>query len=644
MKIRLAEPGAPRAWAIVAAIAAGLPQLFFPLMLPSGYPMAYPVLLAAVLGGFALLVFLLRIEVTTWWGLLIEQICLAGVAAFVIHLPMYERSYAAAMAIVYTMGIFLTLQLLAFAALGNGKIFGAILLTVCLVYGIVNYEVFMFTENMISLGQILSVRTGMNVMSSYHFIFGPYIISAVILYACGMAALFRIRDTNLGRLPVRGATLACAVVAAVLPLRGYRTLKVANWKSGAMYKGVGIPLELLLEYRSYKIEPPEGYSTETVAELAAYAPDAGEDAGAGETVRPNVIVVMLEAFSDLSVLGDFDVSEDPLAYTRSMADESIHGAYLASTFAGGTSRTEWEFLTGNSMFYVPLDSIPFKQYVSGEQNSIAKVFRNAGYHTVGMHNFDGNGWDRYRVYPLMGFDDVYFEDDLEWDGRVRKYISDSAFVHQVIRLFEANDTGKPLFLFGVTMQNHGNYDDPDFEADVHVLGLKADCAVEDQYLSLVKRSDDAIRELIEYFRGVDAPVEIVFFGDHQPRMSDAFYKEIGVEQVGQKYIVPYVIWKNYDSTAEETGLTSANLLSVRALRESGLPLPAWYGFLDALSQKIPAICGLGYQYQDAFYDRDAVADDVSGALLNAYGRYQYANVFDKDADPALYQGAAAQGD
>ena len=637
MKISLVERGRPRRLAWLIALAAALPQLFFPLVLPAHYPAIYPVLLAVVLGAFAWLVFALRIEVNRWWGMLAEQLCVAGVAAVLIHMPMYQVSYASLMALVNTAAIFLVLQLALFAIVGNGKVFGAILFTVCLVYGIVNYEVFMFTGNMISIGEILSVRTGMNVMGNYHFIPGPFIISAVILYACAMAALLRIKNTGLGRLKVRAAALLCAAVAALLPIRGYRTMKLKTWKSDALYKGIGIPLELLLELRDARISAPEGYSPSATEQLLASCAQ-NEAAAAGE--RSNVIVIMLEAFSDLSVLGDFDVSEDPLAYTRSLADESIHGSYLASTFAGGTSRTEWEFLTGNSMYWMPKASIPFKQYVSGAQNSIVRVFKNAGYHTIGMHCFDGNGWDRYKVYPLMGFDDIYFEDDLQWDGRVRKYISDSAFVHQVISLFEQNDTGKPLFLFGVTMQNHGNYEYPDFQADVHVQGLRAQCAVEDQYLSLMKRSDEAVRELIEYFRGVDEPVEIVLFGDHQPKMSDEFYQEIGVDEIGKKYVVPWLIWRNHGAASEAVELTSANYLTWRATRESGVGMPAYYAFLERLCETVPAICALGYQYEGGFYGRGEMADGKVEALLNEYACCQYANLFDDSVDPALFQGAA----
>lgn len=637
MKIKLVDRGWPRRLAWIIALVAALPQLFFPLVLPADYPAVYPVLLAVAMGVFALLVFLLDIEIDKWWGMIAEQVCIALVAAVIIHLPMFDRSYASPWAILNSALIFLTLQMVFFMLFGNCKPFGAVLLTVCFVYGVINYEVFQFTENMISLGQILSVQTAVNVVGNYRFVMGPYVLSSAIMYACAMAALFRIRNVRLGKLLVRGVALVCAVLAAIMPAMAYQKRGVKIWKSNAMYNGIGIPLELLLEYRTSRNMMPQGYTPEAAAKLAEYTDEAPDD---GEGARPHVIALMLEAFSDLTVLGDFEISEDPLAYTRSLGDESIHGYYMASTYAGGTSRTEWEFLTGNSMYNVSDDSIPFKQFVSGETNSLTRVFKNAGYHTIGMHCFDGNGWDRYRVYPELGFDDIYFEDDQEWDGRVRDYVSDTAFVHKAIELFEANDTGKPLFMFGVSMQNHGGYDYEGFEADVFVEGLDTDCAKPNQYLSLMKRSDEAIRDLIEYFRGVDEPVEIVVFGDHQPRMPDEFYEEVGMEQYGQKYITPYLIWKNYDDTSEETHMISANYIATRALRESGVEMPPYYCFLEKLSEKLPFICGLGYQYGDAIYPRGEYPNGEAEALLDEYAFYQYANMFDDTVDPALFQGSA----
>lgn len=643
MSIRLVGKGAPRRLALIIALACALPQVFFPLALPKDYPVIYPMLLAVVLFAYVLLVFGLRIEVKSWWAMILEQVCIAGISAVVIHLPMYFVDYAAMQALLHTGFIMLVFQFLALAITGNGKWCGAVVMTVCWLYGVINFEVFQFTENMISLDQILSVRTGIEVMDNYRFVMGPYVISSTILYVTSMIALFRIKDSGMKRVGVRVTALICAALSTIMPIDGYNHMRLRTWKASALHDGNGIPLELILEYKFRTVPEPENYSAERVAKLADYAP---AEPAAETAVRPHVIAIMIESYADLSVLGDIETNVDPIPYTHSLANESIHGYYLASTFAAGTPRTEWEFLTGNSMLFLNLYSVAYKQYVLDDQNSLARVFKNAGYHTIGMHNYEGGNWERDRVYPLLGFDDVYFEEDLEWDGRVRKYISDSAFMHQVIHLYEdhmAKQTGEPLFFFGVTMQDHGGYMDATFQSDVHVLNVNADCSVTDQYLSLTKLTDDAIRELVEYFRAVDEPVEIVFFGDHQPRLTDDFYNAIPNMHWARKFVVPYVIWRNYDSTAEELDMTSANFLPMRVAKAAGVALPAYYGFLEQLSGKVPIISGVGYQYNGEFRVRDVEATGDAKELLNEYQCYQYANMFDDTADDALFQGTPAAG-
>ena len=108
-----------------------------------------------------------------------------------------------------------------------------------------------------------------------------------------------------------------------------------------------------------------------------------------------------------------------------------------------------------------------------------------------------------------------------------------------------------------------------------------------------------------------------------------------------KYIVPYVIWKNHDDTEEETDLTSANLLSLRMLQEAGVSLSPYYQFLEHFGETVPAICARGYQYGGSIHLKGDVPDETSGALLRDYDIFQYANVFDKEADDEWFEGASA---
>lgn len=120
------------------------------------------------------------------------------------------------------------------------------------------------------------------------------------------------------------------------------------------------------------------------------------------------------------------------------------------------------------------------------------------------------------------------------------------------------------------------------------------------YLNLMKVSDDAIKELVAYFQQVDTPVILCIFGDHQPILGDNLYeaaftgnKSSEREQNLQKYVVPYVMWANYDVDWKEYGIMSANYLPAALMECAGLQLPAFYQYLMELHQEYPVLTKMG---------------------------------------------------
>ncbi|MFG6358609.1 MAG: sulfatase-like hydrolase/transferase, partial [Acetatifactor sp.] len=120
------------------------------------------------------------------------------------------------------------------------------------------------------------------------------------------------------------------------------------------------------------------------------------------------------------------------------------------------------------------------------------------------------------------------------------------------------------------------------------------------YLNLIRISDDAFKELVTYFREVEEPVIICMFGDHQPILGDNFYEAVFAgremtqqERNLQKYIVPYVIWANYDVDWETYGDMSANYLPAALLECAGLRLPPFYQYLMELHEEFPVLTQRG---------------------------------------------------
>ena len=132
---------------------------------------------------------------------------------------------------------------------------------------------------------------------------------------------------------------------------------------------------------------------------------------------------MSESYADLSVVGDFSTNIDVAPYFHSLKENAIHGYALSSVFGAKTPNSEWEFMTGNSMAFLPSGSVVYQQYISKTPTSIVSNLKNGGYTCVAMHPYYETGWSRNAVYPDLGFDETHFIDDFDQTKLLREYIT-----------------------------------------------------------------------------------------------------------------------------------------------------------------------------------------------------------------------------
>ncbi|MFR3320528.1 MAG: sulfatase-like hydrolase/transferase [Lachnospiraceae bacterium] len=121
-------------------------------------------------------------------------------------------------------------------------------------------------------------------------------------------------------------------------------------------------------------------------------------------------------------------------------------------------------------------------------------------------------WNLFNVYSELGFDEFYDGDSVSDGEQMRWMLSDYADFQKIIELYE-NKEEDNLFIFNVTMQNHGGYEGTwDNFANTVDLSAQGDFPQAEQYFSLIKETDAAFKELIDYFEKVDEPTLICFFG------------------------------------------------------------------------------------------------------------------------------------
>ena len=216
---------------------------------------------------------------------------------------------------------------------------------------------------------------------------------------------------------------------------------------------------------------------------------------------------------------------------------------------------------------------------------------------------------------------------------VRNYISDASDMEHIIETYEKNKaSGKPTFIFNVTMQNHGGYTDTYMNLTNDIQSQYASEPL-NQYLTLIHKTDQALENLIDYFSKVDDRTIIVFFGDHQPSdtvaapilaMNGMQWNALDEEQQKLRYQVPYVIWANYDIDEEQNADTSANYLGAEVLKRAGVPTDAYQNFLLTLKESYPVISAVRTVEADG---SETPAKEEYGEM-DIYRKLQYYFMFD----------------
>jgi phosphoglycerol transferase MdoB-like AlkP superfamily enzyme len=236
---------------------------------------------------------------------------------------------------------------------------------------------------------------------------------------------------------------------------------------------------------------------------------------------------------------------------------------------------------------------------------------------------------------------------------MRTYITDRADYQKIIEQVEQkDDPDERLFVFNVTMQNHGGYEieEPRLKerADIHLTGeLEGKYPMVDQYLSVMKLSDEALEYLLGYFSESDQPTMIVMFGDHQPSVEDAFWDEIAgmpsVEVPAPEHLMwyktPFFIWTNYEQQSEDMGDLSSIFLASKMLDTAGLSMTPYQYFLLQMSKQLPVVHKIGYfDSEHVWYEWSAASteDCPYAQLVLDYETMAFNHSLDQKKDTKLF--------
>lgn len=284
-----------------------------------------------------------------------------------------------------------------------------------------------------------------------------------------------------------------------------------------------------------RLREPEGYDPDAIQTMLGGNVD---QTGQNGKERPNVIVVMSEAFADFRpVAKRLGLQTNAYKQFDAVGAEGCKGTAVVPTFASFTVRTEFELLFGLPVRSLNDPNMPQQLMKDRPQPTLARYYKENGYATAYVHPFLRTFYNREEVYSNFGFDTMLFEDDFTVDvNYYGAYIDDETVFNQILKLVQ--DTDQPLYLHTTTMQNHQPYnkgEDPDAEFD--------------NYLTWIARTGDSLRAFTNALKKLEEPTIVLFVGDHFPSLKgeDSVYDQLGIngDNCQVLYEQSYYLWSNY---------------------------------------------------------------------------------------------------
>ena len=506
-----------------------------------------------------------------------------------------------------------------FALTGSMRFSGCFLCIFSIIFSLTNYFTTTFRGIPILASDLTIMGTAMNVVGNYKYSLDLTRTITLLGLITWCILLFRVKRLRLPKGKKRisailGSAAICFAsfwimiytpVMTVTPMH----VTVNTFRPIKSYRKNGCVLTFMRSIQLMIIHKPDGYSANAAEEIAA---PYRSETSSGNAKTPNVIAIMDEAFADLQAVGDFRTSEDVMPFYHSLTKNTVKGFSYVSVFGGQTANTEFEFLTGLSKAFVPASATPYQLYIKSLLPGLTTHLGNQDYQgMLAFHPFRANGYNRDHVYPNLGFSDFISLKDLDVSAsdKIRNFVSDAADFQVIIDQYEQakKKSNAPFYLFNVTMQNHSGYDQDFDNLDMPIsIEEKCDDPELKRYLNLIHHSDTALKSLIEYFSKQKDPTVIVFFGDHEPGLSNEVYSKIlgkNVEKLSAEenmnlYKTPFLIWANYDIEEQENVNISMNYLSTLMLESTGMKLSPFNQFLLDIHKQIPVLTTNGYFGED----------------------------------------------
>ena len=310
------------------------------------------------------------------------------------------------------------------------------MIIVTAVFGIFNYELTLFRSMSFIASDIYSFVTAVSVANTYQLqvdvdtaeFFMMTLVLVALLLKLDKEKLFKWKGRIIYTL------VSCMIFAGFTQVYVYSDylenigVDFRVYRPQYKYRYYGTLLTTMRTFGYLHVTQPKDYSVSAVKKITKQYTDSNstETIETTETKKPNIIAIMNESFADLKEVGDLQVSQDYMPFFRKLKENTIKGYTYSSVFGGNTANSEFEFMTGNTLAFLPDNSVPYQLFLRSKTAGLTHTLKNQGYSPCyALHPFYKTGYSRYKVYPLMGFDKFYTSDNFSvFTDTVNYHITD----------------------------------------------------------------------------------------------------------------------------------------------------------------------------------------------------------------------------
>lgn len=282
--------------------------------------------------------------------------------------------------------------------------------------------------------------------------------------------------------------------------------------------------------------------------------------------RPNIVVVQSESFFDPRSYFN-SINKDVLKYFDQITQESIvSGRLHVPAWEANTVRTEWGFLSGLTPEKMGVHQFnPYRFLANNKIPNLVSHLKEQGYLTICIHPYPVSFYQRDKVFPNLGFDQFIDIKDFTPQQKSGQYIGDLAVSDKINDLLD-NPASQPVFIFAITMENHGplHLEQPSKEDTQSFYTQPPPRHSEDLtvYLKHLKNADLMIDQLKQGMLNRDNKSLLCWYGDHVPIMPKV-YDNMGTPDGRTDYFIWDSLEKETTSIKQEIAINDLAVLLIK---------------------------------------------------------------------------------